>query len=64
MNQILERCVCPNKCGRSFKYPMDLKYHFRKECGVTFACFLCHKTYNQKSHLKRHVALVHGIIPN
>ena len=57
------RSVCPNLCGRSFKHPVDMKYHWRKECGIRFNCPFCEKTYNQKTHLKRHSALVHGVIP-
>lgn len=57
----VERNFCPNMCGRSFKYPMDLKYHLRNECGVKFSCTFCNKNYNQKSHLKRHLALIHQV---
>lgn len=58
-----ERSACPNLCGRSFKHLVDMKYHWRNECGIRFNCPLCDKTYNQKTHLKRHSALIHGVIP-
>lgn len=61
MDQII-RYACPNKCGRSFKYMMDMKYHLRHQCGVKFSCNFCDKKYNQKSHLKRHCALVHEVV--
>lgn len=58
------RCICPNLCGRSFKNQINLRFHCRNECGLLFSCTLCYKSYSQKSHLKRHLALIHKISLN
>lgn len=57
------RMICPNNCGRRFKYKNDMNYHYKNECGVKFICVICSKQLSQKSHLKHHMALVHKCFP-
>ncbi|XP_050535137.1 uncharacterized protein LOC126902153 [Daktulosphaira vitifoliae] len=60
----LERLVCPNGCGRSYKYKKGLSHHFRYECGKSpmYACPHCQKKSSVKSNLKKHIILVHNCI--
>ncbi|XP_050535140.1 zinc finger protein 567-like [Daktulosphaira vitifoliae] len=57
-----ERFVCPNKCGRSFSKKVNLKYHFKNECGIKFVCGICNRQFSQKTHLKRHICVVHKCV--
>ncbi|XP_050430578.1 gastrula zinc finger protein XlCGF8.2DB-like [Adelges cooleyi] len=61
-----ERFVCPNKCGRSYKYKGGLHIHLKEECGVLvpkyayltnwFACSnVCGQECKYKGSLSSHI---------
>lgn len=56
--------VCPNGCGRYYKYKSGLYTHVTYECGQKkqFECNLCHQTFSRKGTLKAHTITIHKII--
>lgn len=58
------RWMCPNNCGRHYKYKGDLQRHFTKECGVKrqYLCKICSKAFKRKDSLKEHCILVHKFL--
>ena len=49
-------------CGKGFKCQSALITHARYHTGQKpFACNVCDKSYSQKSQLKKHKALKHGV---
>lgn len=59
--------LCPNdNCGRYYKGingKHNLKRHLLYECGVEpqFRCQFCQKRFTQKSSLKAHLSMKHGL---
>ncbi|XP_065203452.1 gastrula zinc finger protein XlCGF7.1-like [Planococcus citri] len=58
--------VCPNNCGRSYKYKGGVQEHVRYECGreKQFKCTECPKAFHRKRDLRAHIIAVHKIIPD
>lgn len=58
--------LCPNRCGRKYKYYRGMRTHFRYECSDTkqFHCQYCNKSFSRKSTLKSHLIIVHKILVN
>lgn len=55
--------VCPNGCGRKYKYKRGLRRHLYYECGKEkqFKCDICLKTFVHNDKRKRHMVMVHGV---
>lgn len=53
--------MCPNDCGRKYKYERSLNSHLRFECGQpkTFKCNICGKMFKRKHSCQRHMGLMH-----
>lgn len=56
--------VCPNNCGRKYKYKRNLKAHLKHECGVPkqFICTICDRAFALKGSLKSHMGIKHQMI--
>lgn len=56
--------ICPNNCGRRYKYKRGLRAHLKYNCGVPkqFSCKLCGKLFARKCNYKTHLGLMHCII--
>lgn len=55
--------VCPNNCGRVYKYKNGLQAHLKLECGKQpqFKCDVCSRMFSRNSTLKRHKLYVHWL---
>lgn len=53
--------ICPNKCGRKYRYLRGLRRHLSYECGKDkqFQCKICFKTFVHKDKLRRHETTIH-----
>lgn len=62
-DNINNRYLCPNGCGRHYKRKGHMTYHLKFECGVhpQFKCPYCSKLSNRKSNLKTHILGVHKV---
>ncbi|KAL6263985.1 hypothetical protein P5V15_004066 [Pogonomyrmex californicus] len=60
----LRRYQCP-KCGKSYKYPGDMKKHMRFQCGQEpkFECPYCRKRTKVSSNMYAHVRGMHSDLP-
>ena len=47
-------------CGASYSHSKSLKSHLRYHTGET-ECYLCHKVLSRKTHVTRHLMVMHGI---
>lgn len=58
--------ICPNNCGRKYKYKQGLQRHFQFECGKEpqFQCNVCFKKFSQSTSLKAHYGIIHKLIVN
>lgn len=58
------RFLCPNLCGRSYKYKRGVYTHVKFECGVepSFLCSLCPKKFARKFQLESHLVLKHKVV--
>lgn len=56
--------VCPNECGRKYKYKGGLNVHLKFECGVPkkFHCKICKRAFAIKSSYKKHMIVKHKIV--
>lgn len=56
--------MCPNECGRKYKYKGGLSQHLRYECGVEqqFSCEVCFRKFVHRFHLKKHYVTVHKVL--
>ena len=52
-----------NKCERTYTRLDTLRRHLRDECGKIpqYICYICKKSFKQKSNYRRHGANVHGL---
>lgn len=64
LDQFAKLFICPNSCGRQYKYKGDLHRHWKYECGreKQFKCSECPKAFGRRSTLKTHIGIVHKII--
>lgn len=55
--------VCPNDCGKRYKYKRGLYRHLH-ECGKEprYNCTYCGKWMYRRDHLKQHLILTHRIL--
>lgn len=53
--------VCPNACGRQYKYKQGLQQHLKYECGheKQFKCTECPRAFHHRKSLKNHLGIVH-----
>jgi len=56
--------VCPNDCGRKYKYKPSLFQHLKFECGVPrkFHCEICYRAFAQKISFRKHMMNKHKVI--
>ncbi|CAB0012792.1 unnamed protein product [Nesidiocoris tenuis] len=47
------------ECGKNFTYKKSLTYHIRHECGRSFLCEACNRTFCSKSYLRTHFKRMH-----
>lgn len=54
--------VCPNNCGRVYKYKGNMMLHYKQECGKepAYVCKFCMKKFTKKGNLKTHLGLIHN----
>ncbi|XP_060876104.1 uncharacterized protein LOC132949299 [Metopolophium dirhodum] len=51
-----------DQCPSVFSAKRNLVAHQKKHTGVSFPCTTCVKSFNDKSHLNRHMKNIHGIV--
>lgn len=59
------RYVCPNNCGRTYKFKSGMTQHLSYECGIEpkFKCHVCSKKFAQKSRMKSHINTIYNMLP-
>lgn len=55
---------CPNNCNRRYKSKSALARHLKLECGKEpqFQCNICFKKFSQRTTLRAHCGVKHGLI--
>lgn len=58
--------VCPQRCGKIYKYISSLNKHLKYECNKVpqFKCLFCHKMTKRPDNWRTHMRLKHGYIPS
>lgn len=56
--------LCPNNCGRRYKYKAGVYQHLKFECGKErqFQCNVCLKKFSFRNNWKSHCIMKHGSV--
>ena len=56
--------LCPNRCGRRYKYLKNVYWHYQHECGKdrSLLCDICKKSFTREASLNLHRTFVHKIV--
>uniref|UniRef100_A0A2S2NGF4 Longitudinals lacking protein, isoforms A/B/D/L n=1 Tax=Schizaphis graminum TaxID=13262 RepID=A0A2S2NGF4_SCHGA len=56
--------ICPQNCGKTYKYYSSLYKHLKYECNKTpqLKCLFCDKMVKRPDNLKNHMLIVHKYI--